>query len=239
MCVFILVHGAYHGAWCWEKVSSRLKARGHLTVEVDLLSGSIHTLPHYIDKVKDAIMNARQPAIVVGHSFGGHVISGAAELIPDRISCLIYVSGVLLSSGKTAQDIPREQHELPNVPSQVTNQLMRSYSANTEEDKRRITDYFYGCCSREDAEYAINRLRPQPIAPLQTVIKLSNGRFGAVNKVYIECLEDKVIFPSVQRRMQRYWPMEDIYSIKTDHSPFVSTPYELSELICQISEKFN
>jgi pimeloyl-ACP methyl ester carboxylesterase len=71
-------------------------------VEVDLLSLKTHTLSDYILAVENAVKQSGEPVVLVGHSFGGHVVSGVAESAPECIRSLVYVSGVLLPSGRTA-----------------------------------------------------------------------------------------------------------------------------------------
>jgi len=154
--------------------------------------------------------------------------------VPDCIRCLVYVSGVLLPSDRTAEEIPREPHERPNVPHLVVGESVKFYRAETEEEKRKIIDYFYGRCAPKVAEDAVRRLRPQPLPPLKEKLSLSRERFGKVRKVYIEYLEDRVIFPSVQRKMQRYWPLDNIFSIHADHSLFFSASAELSRLLEEV-----
>ena len=116
MACFVLVHGSYHGPWCREKVSGRLRAPGHEIVEMDLIVLKRHTLSDDVREVVRAVRRSGGPAVLVGHSSGGHVVSGAAEAAPDDIACLVCVSGVLLPSDRTAGDIPREPHERPAVP---------------------------------------------------------------------------------------------------------------------------
>ena len=116
----------------------------------------------------------------------------------------------------------------------MTGESAKFYRAETEEEERKIIDYFYGRCDPKDAGDAVRRLRPQPLPPLKEKLPLSQERFGKVRKMYIECLEDRVIFPSVQRKMQRYWPLENVFSIHADHSPFFSAPAELSRLLEEV-----
>jgi pimeloyl-ACP methyl ester carboxylesterase len=203
---------------------------------MDLIALKRHTLSDDVREVVRAVRRSGGPAVLVGHSSGGHVVSGAAEAAPDDIACLVCVSGVLLPSDRTAGDIPREPHERPAVPRSAEDDASRRYLAETEEDRRKIIDYFYGRCAPEDAEAAVRRLRPQPLAPLREKLTLTPERFGRVRKVYIECLEDRVIFPSVQRKMQRYWPLDGVWSIRADHSPFLSAPDELARLLEKVPD---
>src|SRR5580698_3561479 len=110
--MFILVHGAWHGAWCWEQVEYHLGDLGAASVAVDLPGrpGDPHpvaelTLDSYVDHVVAAIEASPDPVVLVGHSLGGLVISQTAERVPEKISSLIYLCAMLLKDGESTMDI--------------------------------------------------------------------------------------------------------------------------------------
>ena len=103
---FILVHGAWHGAWCWYKIVAGLEAAGHRVTAVDLPSGGIDgtapemvTLQTQADRVIALLDAQTEPVILVGHSAGGPVISLAAEARPQKIAKLVYLTALLLLDG--------------------------------------------------------------------------------------------------------------------------------------------
>src|SRR5712692_10882464 len=104
---FLLVHGACHGAWCWEEVAERLRARGHRVAAVDLPGHGRRaaemrraSVASYAGAVADALAaEGMSRAIVVGHSMGGLVIPKAAELAPARIRHLVFLAAVVVPHG--------------------------------------------------------------------------------------------------------------------------------------------
>ena len=114
MSTYVLVHGSWHGGWCWDKVIPLLKARGHRVVAPDLpghgrdkTPASDITLRAYADRVCDVLDAEAEPAILVGHSFGGLVITQAAEYRPEKIRTLVYLCAYLLRSGSSFDAVSR------------------------------------------------------------------------------------------------------------------------------------
>ncbi|TDQ34174.1 alpha/beta fold hydrolase [Aureibacillus halotolerans] len=240
MTTFVFIHGAYHNEWCWHEVVNQIRVEGDKAVTVDLsaqsFDGSNVEVRDYIQEIIRIVNLQDEPIILVGHSLSGHFISAAADRIPAKISCLVYVSAVLLPSCKSAVDIPREEHEKPRTPEQIVVNGMKGYLAESETDIQSIVNYFYNCCPDELAREAVHRLGMQPILPTITPISLG-ANFARIRKVYIECLHDQVIFPSVQRKMWKAAGVDHVYSIATDHSPFLSNPTELVQRFLQIRDE--
>ena len=230
MSTFLLVHGAWHGGWCWEKVVPLLKEAGHEVVVVDLPGhGSDDTpvaevtLGRYAERVSEALDGQTEPVVLVGHSMGGLVISEAAERRPEKIGLLVYLTGFLLPNGGTLLDMAQTDGEsivFPNADVDEENGVVTIY-----EDKAK--DVFYGDCSDEDVEKTKQRLIPQPLAPFVTPVGVGEA-FGRVRRTYIECLRDRAIGPATQKRMYTELPCEKVVSMETSHSPFLSEPEELA-----------
>ena len=125
MSTFVLVHGAWHGAWCWEKVVPLLEEAGHDVVVPDLPGHGEYGTPMpelsmqgYAERVVRAVDEASEPVILVGHSMGGIVVSLVAEARPDRVRKLVYLTGFLLEDGKTLLSVAENDSEalvLPNL----------------------------------------------------------------------------------------------------------------------------
>ena len=108
---FVLAHGSWHGGWCWKKVADRLRARGHAVYtpsytgmgdRAHLLSKDI-TINTFAEDLVQVIQSEElSNVILVGHSFGGVPISGAADRVPERIAHLVYLDSVLVESGRSA-----------------------------------------------------------------------------------------------------------------------------------------
>ena len=117
MATFVLVHGAFHGAWCWTKLVPELERRGHRAVAFDLPGSGEDktpieqvTLDGYIVRVSEVILRQPEPVILVGHSLGGISITAAAEHMPDRVRKLVYLCAFILRDGESLYSIARSDH---------------------------------------------------------------------------------------------------------------------------------
>ena len=112
MSDFVLVHGGWQGAWCWYKVVPLLERLGHRVITPDLPGHGRDrtppeglTLRRYADRVLDALGESAAPAVLVGHSLGGMVISQAAADRPDLVARLVYVAAFLPTGGQSLADL--------------------------------------------------------------------------------------------------------------------------------------
>jgi pimeloyl-ACP methyl ester carboxylesterase len=242
MATIILIHGAWHGAWCWNQVSTRLREAGHTPIALDLpghgdnpkpLSGM--TIEKYAAYVCSVLAALDTPAILVGHSMGGMVISQAAEAMPDKVQGLVYVCAVLLGSGETLQD-----PAFADPDSRLAGNI--GFSADGSEvtlNPDAITDLFYHDCPTEDADRAASLLCRQSAAPFATPIHISTENFGRIPRYYVECLNDRVLTPSLQKRMYERSPCKQVFSLDCGHSPFFAAPEELTAIMDKISTMEN
>jgi len=227
MSTYVLVHGAWHGGWCWHKVVPLLEKEGH-KVEAPDLPGhgkdktpiSEITLEAYVQSICRILDAQPEPVILVGHSMGGRVITQAAEYRPERIKMLVYLTAFLEPSGESAVQVGTESLLTPNVI------LSEDQSYLTVKDDV-IKEIFYGDCSDEDVALAKSLLVPQATAPVRTPSKTTEQNFGRIPRVYIECLLDRTISPSRQKEMYTLLPCKRVISMNTSHSPFFSAPEEL------------
>jgi len=121
MTSFVLVHGAWHGSWCWKRVRRLLQEKGHsvftptltgLGERSHLLSPQVTLETHILDIVNLIRWEELSDIVLCGHSYGGCVISGAADRVADRIRSLVYVDAFVLEDGEDLlQHIPVEQRE--------------------------------------------------------------------------------------------------------------------------------
>jgi pimeloyl-ACP methyl ester carboxylesterase len=230
MSTFVLVHGAWHGRWSWDKVVPRLEEAGQKVEAPDLPGHGDDKTPvpevslqSYADRVCQVIDRQSEPVILVGHSMGGIVISQAAEQCPEKTETLVYLSGFLLPNGTSLVELSQSDTDSAVMQNLVVNEA--EGVVTVREEARR--EAFYGDCSDEDVAWAKARLMPQPLAPLVTPVKITEENFGRIARVYIECLRDRAITPSTQRKMYTSLPCEKIISMDTSHSPFLSAPEEL------------
>ena len=237
--MFVLVHGAWHGAWCWEQVEHHLGEVGAASVAVDLPgrqgdppSVAQLTLESYVDQVVAAIETSPEPVVLVGHSLGGLVISQTAERVPEKISSLVYLCAMLLQDGQSTLDAA------VNDP---TSQLMANISLDEGTATSSVTgpavrDLFYGDCRSADTEKAIKLLVPEPIVPASTPLHVTAERWGSVARSYIVCTQDRAISPASQRAMIASVGVDKVIEMDSSHSPFISQPEQLAALLVDLEE---
>lgn len=234
---FVLVHGAWHGAWCWEKVTPLLEQMGHEVHALDLPGLGDDptpiaeiTLDAYVNAVKDVILSIDHDVILVGHSMGGLIITQTAELVPDKVRALGYLAAFSPADGETLF-----QHAMADGKSHVT----RFNQVNEEEGyftvpPDKLPECFYGLCSEEDTRNAIARLRPQPLAPLMQPVSITPENYGRVRRGYIECTRDQALTWPMQQKMQKNARLDALFTLETDHSPFYSCPSDLVDCLLRL-----
>ena len=234
---FLLVHGAWHGAWCWHKLAPRLAAGGARVIAPDLPSmgddvtpPNVITLDYWARFIADLAERESAAVTLVAHSRGGIVASRAAELVPERIRRIVYVAAYLLPARATLAAAARSDAD-SLIPS---NMIPASSGLTCTVDARVVRDAFYGRCSDEDAARAQARLSPEPLKPLVTPLDITAERYGRVPRAYVETRFDNVITHGAQRRMQAALPCDPVFTLDTDHSPFLSQPEALARILISI-----
>lgn len=236
---YLLVHGAWHGAWCWDKLIAELESRGESAVAIDLpghgkgeRAGWHISLDDYADAVNASAETLGGNVHLVGHSMGGVVISEAAERRPDLYQSLTYATAFLLPSGQSllsaasSCDSPdlKKANKLPN--------LIRGYG---RIDPRFAVAAFYNSCSEEDASIAVSRLCAQSLRPFLKKLNLTDKKWGSIRRNYVFCEQDNAIPLKNQRLFVEALPCDNTVSLDTDHSPFMSAPEELAESLLSLT----
>jgi pimeloyl-ACP methyl ester carboxylesterase len=237
MSTYVLVHGAWHGAWCWDKVAPLIRSAGHTVYTPDLpghgerLSfGQRITAEEYADSLVHLITGLDQPVVLTGHSMAGMVISRVAELIPDRISTLVYLAGFLLVDGESINDLENRIQGSIVAPNLI---LSTDKSALSLPD-HIIREGLYNDCNDTDYQYALARLQAQPVQPFLNRLAVSEARFGSVPRVYIECLQDLALPVSTQRLMYANSRCRSVFTLDSGHAPFFSRHKEVADILLQL-----
>ncbi len=161
---------------------------------------------------------------------GGIVISEAAERMPEKIKALVYLTAYLLNSGQSLLEVATSDPETA-----ANGQYLLVDGLTCTIKPGMIRELIYGSCTDEDAAWAEAQLVPQPLVGFTTPAQVTARRFGKIKRFYIQCLQDRTVSPALQQKMSTTTHCEAIFSLNTDHSPFLSAPDELAAALLQIA----
>jgi pimeloyl-ACP methyl ester carboxylesterase len=235
---FVLVHGAWQGAWAWETIIPRLEAAGQRAIAADLPgSGRDQTPPasvnvdlyaRHVAGIVDVVDDG--PVVLVGHSMGGTAVAQACELRPERIALAIYLAAFLLPDGMSVMQF-YERHLEPWMRGAQTRVTYSADGLLSSIDPASAVEVFYHQADQALAQAAARRLTPQPEGGRRSPLHLSPERFGQVPRVYIEATQDRSVHLPLQRRMQGLTPCLAVYTLDTDHAPQLSAPEALTSVL--------
>jgi len=232
----VLVHGAWHGGWCWRRVSDRLIAAGHrvfcptltgLGERAHLLSRDVNLTTHIQDVV--ALLEAEELSgvVLVGHSYGGIVITGVAARAKSRLRQLVYLDSSIAEDGMSWSDVG-----LPQVVAERRRQAKEfSDGVSLPVPKAEV----FGLLEPRDIEWVQRRMTPQPFGGFDEKMHWGGPVGNGLPKVYVECVEP--VYAGLAPVRDRYrgkpgWPFVEL---KTGHDAMVSAPEETAQLLLKYS----
>jgi pimeloyl-ACP methyl ester carboxylesterase len=235
MATFVLVHGAWHGSWCWARVRCALVAAGHQVFtptlsgvgeRSHLLSPDVDLQVH-VDDVANLIRWEELDAVILcGHSYGGCVISGVAEALPDRIAALIYLDAFLLEDGECLHDLLPEEHR----------ELQLSLANEYGEGWRvpPIPAEIFNVNAR-DRDWVDRQCTPQPLATFQQPLRRTGGASPISRNHYIFASgwEGTPFTFSYDRARTRGWTTSEIAS---GHDVMLDEPEALVAELLRVAE---
>ena len=232
MANYVLVHGAWHGAWCWRRVVDLLQAQGHrvhaLTLtgvgeRAHLLSPDIHLSTHIQDVVAAIEHEELQDVVLVVHSYAGMVGTGVADRIPERLRHLVYVDAVVPKPGEAWSATHASATREARMNAARANRLYSFPPPGPE---------LFGLVG-EDAAWVARRQTPHPGHPYTDVLDFDPARVARVPRTYIHCTRPTLatidaIWPRVND--PKFW--EGLWlELATGHDPMISAPKELTEVL--------
>jgi pimeloyl-ACP methyl ester carboxylesterase len=240
---FVLVHGAFQAASSWEAVAERLRAEGHRAVTVSLpgragdgrAPGDV-TLADHVAAVVSTMNGVPGTVTLVGHSFGGMVISAVAEAVPNRIDELVYVAAYLpavdVAPGESMQDLASaDRHGAWKADSFVP---AADYSSATVNPRDRQA-IFASDAPAALAQQIADDLAPEPLAPFATPVALTGARFGSVRKAYVVTLADQAVSTTLQLRMLGRARVDEAIALHGGHLPQIVRPDDLAAALLAAS----
>ena len=220
----VLVHGAWHGPWCWDRVTPLLHDRGIKTIALDL--PTMDTGAGYVTTVHDDAKTLRaaldaidRPAVVVGHSYGGTVITEGAADHP-MAKRLVYLAAFMPDAGQSVNGLTSIE---PNPAFAGALQFANGRAALVPQ---RVGALLYNDCSDEVVAWAIPQLRSMQVDFGEAA---AAAAWRDIPSTYIVCTQDRTIPPELQRRMALN--ATEVIEWDTSHSPFASQPALVAELL--------
>jgi pimeloyl-ACP methyl ester carboxylesterase len=227
---FVLVHGAWHGPWCWERLVGELERRGHRGVAVELpVEDTAADVTRYAELVARECEAVDGPVTVVGHSLAGVVLPRLALVRP--VARYVFVcAAVPLPGHSFAEQFGLEPLKAePDMHATEDDELERSYWPDPEQAIAGL----YHDCPRGLAEWAASKLRPQARAAAREPFRAAE--LPSVAGGFITTREDRMFDPGWMRRAARERLGMDPVELDGGHSPMLSRPAELAELVVALA----
>jgi pimeloyl-ACP methyl ester carboxylesterase len=237
MATFVLVHGSTFGGWCWKWTAGDLRAAGHAIYAPSLtglgdrahLLGPGVTLTTHIRDIADLLFyEDLHDVVLIGHSYGGMVITGVAEEAADRLARLVYLDAFLPEDGESCFSIMPGIRErwadttttLDGVPVKLP------FEADVLAQAWGITDPIL-------RDWVVARSSPMPLTTHEEPICLPANRAARLARSYIYCTRNGIAQPAIKARELGL----DYHELQTGHMAMLSAPHELASLLLGISER--
>ena len=245
MTSLVLVHGAWAAGWCWRRVVPHLREAGHevfapsltgLGERKHLATPQVGLDTHVQDIVGVLETEELDGVILVGHSYGGMVITGVAERVPERLAQLVYLDAFVAENGQSLCDLlppaitqewaDRVQTEgdgwqLPSVRPGPWETVLREYW--------RVTD-------PADAAWLAAHLDPQPFKTMTGRLACTNSAARALPRTYIRCpMSGNPAFVQAAERAQRPGTGWQYFELPTAHLAMVTMPDKLAALLLKLA----
>lgn len=239
----VLIHGGFHGAWCWSRTIPELQRLGHDAIAIDLPGhGERRDERSTLADRREAIVSVLEPGdVLVGHSGGGYDITLAADTAPELVSHLVFLAAGLPLEGRTVLEATGGATSGHAGDGEVTQLMtdetgMARFIQPTDSgrmacvDFDAVRDFFYHDCDEETARWAFEQLTPAPVEFL--VETVSVPKFWAANlpRSYVRCLQDRAKPHAMSDEVTERLGVVPLV-IDSSHSPFLSKPRELAELL--------
>ena len=231
---FVLVHGAWHGGWCWRPVADLLEGQGHkvftptlsgLGERSHLLTRDVNVSTHVVDVANVIVWENLQDVVLVGHSYGGLAISGVADKMADRISSIIFLDAFLPEDGDSLLE-----KSSPAFKSAIEAALVRrdlSFKAPPASA--------FGVQEEKDRAWVDSKTTPQPIGTYAEKLRVIGGREKIAKKTYIRAkgYASPTFDANVAKLKDKTgWKLVEL---QAGHDVMVIAPKELAKLLIELS----
>jgi len=230
MTDFVLVHGAWHGAWCWQKILPSLWAKGHRAFPVTLtgvgdrehlMSPTIRLATHIDDVAAVIETEELKRVVLVGHSYGGLLITAAADRYAERIVRLVYLDAIVPHSGESWSSSHDESARQARRAGIARDGVIPPPPASA-----------FGLTG-EDAAWVDRRQRPHPGAVYEDVLHFNDARVASLARTFVDCTSPALPTIAKSRQRVRSEPGWQVIEIATGHDPMISAPGQLLDILDQ------
>ena len=231
---YVLVHGGFHGGWCWRRVADRLARAGHRVFtptqtglgERQHLLGPDITLETFVADIANVLETEElRDVYLVGHSFGGRSGVGVADRMPDRIARLVLLDTGLFVSGQSALDAmpPAEREKRRRLVRESDGLAMAVPDART-----------FGVSDPADLAWLARRLTPQPFSTYTSALHLRHPLGNGRPVTYIRCTAPRYPTVDAGEAYARAQPGWQVLDLPACHDAMIAAPGPLSEMLCAL-----
>lgn len=232
---FVLVHGAWHGGWCWVRVAERLRAAGHVVYTPTLsglgerrhlLSPLITIETHILDLLNVIEFEELKDVILVGHSYAGSIISGVADRVPGRLRQLVYLDAQMLQNGETL---------FSSLPKDLVDARLKAFRETGAGvgAAATLSPTAFGVKDPADIEWVARRLTPHPVGVYNHPLILNFPMGNGVPKTYIECMDNPPGNLEPGKARVRADPGWKVLKLNTGHDAMITAPGPLTDMLLQ------
>lgn len=240
MSTFVLVHGGWHGGWCWKYVTPLLRAAGHevytptltgLGERVHLARPEVDLTTHVRDVVNVLEYEALRDAVLVGHSYGGMVITGVAAAVPDRLAHLVYLDAFIPADGQSLMGLMAPERV------QVIGEMVRAtgdgwrLAGPGPFSREALVRESYGVTDEADVRWIVDRLVDQPFGTFTEPVSAANPAAATLPRTFIHCTGWHAFDREAKQARQSGWR---VHALPTGHDAMVTMPHELAALLLEL-----
>ena len=228
MADFVLVHGAWQGAWCWRKVLPSLWQIGHRAFTVSLtgvgerahqLSPSVRLETQIADVQAVVECEELERAVLVGHSYGGLLITAVADRIPERVAHLVYLDAIVPQNGESWSSIHDEETRAGRREGIARTGAMPPLDASA-----------FGLTGA-DASWVNRRQRPHPGSLYEEVLRFDESRVARIPRTFVDCISPALHSVARSRKRVRSEAGWRVVTLATGHDAMISAPEELLAIL--------
>jgi pimeloyl-ACP methyl ester carboxylesterase len=238
MATFVLVHGAWHGSWCWKRVRAALRNEGHevftptlsgLAERSHLLAPDIDLDTHILDVVNLIRWEELTDIVLCGHSYGGFVVTGVADRLPEKIRALVYLDAFVPDDGENLLQLaPQSRRD------HIESGLSSDGSASMQWKVPPIPAAVFNVNSA-DRDWVDKQCTSHPLGTLMQPIRLTGGIETIPKIIYVRATEyekDSPFPPFEAKAMARAWK---VIRVASGHDVMLDAPEACVELLLDAS----